>query len=94
MRSPVLRYWINKARSAAAVAICYGVGGSVVSLRWVQGWEGTRILSSFSDDARCGCFSVWSCSGWASFSACVLSPCLGYLGDEESRSEILDNQGP
>jgi hypothetical protein len=21
-------------------------------------------------------------------------PCLGYLGDEESRSEILDNQGP
>jgi hypothetical protein len=21
-------------------------------------------------------------------------PCLGYLGDEQSRSEILDNQGP
>jgi hypothetical protein len=24
-------------------------------------------------DAWCGCLSVWSCSGWASFSACVLS---------------------
>jgi hypothetical protein len=36
-----------------------------------------------------------------SLSPCVSSrrtwwrlPCLGYLGDEESRSEILDNQGP
>jgi hypothetical protein len=25
-------------------------------------------------DAWCGCLSVWSCSGWASFSDCVLSP--------------------
>jgi hypothetical protein len=25
-------------------------------------------------DAWCGCLSVWSCSGWASFSAYVLSP--------------------
>jgi hypothetical protein len=25
-------------------------------------------------DAWCGCLLVWSCSGWASFSACVLSP--------------------
>jgi hypothetical protein len=25
-------------------------------------------------NAGCRCFSVWSCSGWASFSACVLSP--------------------
>jgi hypothetical protein len=33
----------------AAVRRCYGVGGGVVSLRWVQGWEGTRILSPFSD---------------------------------------------
>jgi hypothetical protein len=33
----------------AAVGICYGVGGSVVSLRRVQGWEDTRTLSSFSD---------------------------------------------
>jgi hypothetical protein len=24
--------------------------------------------------AQCRCLSVWSCSGWASFSACVLSP--------------------
>jgi hypothetical protein len=25
-------------------------------------------------DAWCGCLSVWSCSSWASFSACMLSP--------------------
>jgi hypothetical protein len=25
-------------------------------------------------DAWCWCLSVWSCSGWASLSACVLSP--------------------
>jgi hypothetical protein len=25
-------------------------------------------------DAWCGCLSVWSCSGWSSFSACVFSP--------------------
>jgi hypothetical protein len=32
-----------------AVGICYRVGGGVGSLRWVQGWEDTRILSSFLD---------------------------------------------
>jgi hypothetical protein len=31
----------------AAVGICYGVGGGVVSLRRVQGWEDTCILSPF-----------------------------------------------
>jgi hypothetical protein len=35
MTSPGLRYWITKGRSAAAVDICYGVGGGVVSPRWV-----------------------------------------------------------
>jgi hypothetical protein len=49
MRSPGLRYWTTKARSAAVVNICYEVGGGVVLPRWVQGWEGTRILSPFSD---------------------------------------------
>jgi hypothetical protein len=49
MRSPGLRYWTTKARSTAAVDICYGVGGGVVSPRWVHGWEGTLILSPFSD---------------------------------------------
>jgi hypothetical protein len=33
----------------AALGICYGVGGGVVSLRRVQDWKDTRILSSFSD---------------------------------------------
>jgi hypothetical protein len=47
MRSPVLKYWTTKARSATAVDICYGVGGGVVSPRQVLGWEGTRILSPF-----------------------------------------------
>jgi ABC-type uncharacterized transport system permease subunit len=49
MRSSGLRYWTIKARSVAAVGICYGVGGGVVSLRRVQGWEDTHILSPFSD---------------------------------------------
>jgi hypothetical protein len=48
MRSLGLRYWTTKARSATVVGICYGVGGGVVPRR-VQGWEGTRILSPFSD---------------------------------------------
>jgi hypothetical protein len=49
MRTSGLRYCTTKARSATAVGICYEVGGGVVSPRWVQGWEGTRILSPFSD---------------------------------------------
>jgi hypothetical protein len=49
MGSPGLRYWTTKARSVVAVGICYEVGGGVVSLWWVQGWEDTRILSPFSD---------------------------------------------
>jgi hypothetical protein len=48
MRSLGLRYWTTKA-SVAAVVICYGVGGGVVSLRRVYGWEDTHILSPFSD---------------------------------------------
>ena len=49
MGSPGLSYWTTKTRSVVAVSICYGVGGGVVSLRRVQGWEDTRILSLFSD---------------------------------------------
>jgi hypothetical protein len=49
MRSLGLRYWTTKARSVAVVGIYYGVGGGVVSLRRIQGWEDTRILSPFSD---------------------------------------------
>jgi hypothetical protein len=44
-----MRYWTTKARSATVVSIWYGVGGGGVSPRRVQGWEGTRILSPFSD---------------------------------------------
>jgi hypothetical protein len=35
--------------SAAAVDIYYGVGDGVMSPQRVQGWEGTRIISPFSD---------------------------------------------
>jgi ABC-type uncharacterized transport system permease subunit len=49
MRRPGLRYWTTKALSVTVDGICYGVGGGVVSLRRVQGWEDTRILSPFSD---------------------------------------------
>jgi hypothetical protein len=50
-RSTGLRYWTTKARSAAVVGICYGVGGGVVSPQRVHGWESTHIMSPFSD--RC-----------------------------------------
>jgi hypothetical protein len=45
MRSPSLRYWTTKARSMAAVGICYEVVGGVVSLRRVQGWEHSHSLA-------------------------------------------------
>jgi hypothetical protein len=37
MRTPCLRYWTTKIRSATTVGICYEVGGGVVSPRQVQG---------------------------------------------------------
>jgi hypothetical protein len=89
MRSPCLRYWTTKARSVAAVGICYGVGGGVVSLRRVQGWEDTCISHPSWIDAWCGCPSVWSCSGWASFSAYVLSP---YISSGILSMSALDAQ--
>jgi hypothetical protein len=74
MRSPGLRYWTTKARSVAAVGICYGVCGGVVSLRQVQGWEDTHILSPFLDwrlvRVPLGLELLWL----GFFSACVLSP--------------------
>jgi hypothetical protein len=74
MTSPDLRYCTTKACSAAKVGICYGVGGGVVLPRRVQGWKALPFSHPFRTDAWCRCLSVWSCSGWASFSACVLSP--------------------
>jgi hypothetical protein len=74
MKSPGLRYWTTKARSVAIVDICYGVGGGVVSPRRVQSWKALAFSHPFWTGAWCGCLSVWSCFGWASFSACVLSP--------------------
>jgi hypothetical protein len=76
MTSPDLRYWTIKACSAAVVDICYGVGGGVVSPRRIQGWKALAFSRLFRTDAWCGCLSVWSCPDWASFSACVLSPCM------------------
>jgi hypothetical protein len=49
MRSTGLIYWTTKVRSVAAVGICYRVGGGVVWLWRVQGWEDTRILLPFLD---------------------------------------------
>jgi hypothetical protein len=71
-----LRYWTTKARSAAAIGICYGVGGGVVSPWRVQGWKALAFSRPFWTDAWCWCLSVCSCSGWASFFTCVLSPCI------------------
>jgi hypothetical protein len=74
MRSPCLRYWTTKASSVAAVVICYGVDGGVVSPRRVQARKALTFSCPSRTDAWCGCLSVWSYSGWASLSACVLSP--------------------
>jgi hypothetical protein len=77
MTSPDLRYWTTKAYSATVVDICYRVGGGVVSPRRVQGWKALTFSRPFRTGAWCGCLSVcWSYSEWASFSACVLSPCM------------------
>jgi hypothetical protein len=76
MTSPDLRYWTTKTRSAAAVDICYRVGVGVVSPGRVQSWKALAFSRPFWTDAWCGCLSIWNCSGWASFSACVLSPCM------------------
>jgi hypothetical protein len=46
------------------------------SPRRVQGWKAFAFSRPFRTDAWCWRLSVWSCSGWASFSACVLSPCM------------------
>jgi hypothetical protein len=67
MRSPGLKYWITKARSVAAVGICYGVGGGFVSLRRVQGWKTLAFSHPSQIDAWCGCLLVWSYSSWAFF---------------------------
>jgi hypothetical protein len=75
-RLPRLGYLIDeefRARSVATVGICYRVGGGSVSLRRVQGWKTLAFSRPSRMDARCGCLSVWSCSGWASFSVYVLS---------------------
>jgi hypothetical protein len=71
MKNTCLRYWTTKARSVAAVDICYGVGGGVVSLRPVLP---PQPAAPFSDWRMVQVPLVWSCSYWASFSTCVLSP--------------------
>jgi hypothetical protein len=47
MTSPDLRYWTTKARSAAAVDICYGVGGGVVCLSGSRGGRHSHSLALF-----------------------------------------------
>jgi hypothetical protein len=74
MRSPGLRYWTTKdvlwQQSAYATDL-------VVVLCRFSGSRAGKVLA-FSRPSRtyawCGCLLVWSCSGWVSFSACVLSP--------------------
>ncbi|PWZ09320.1 hypothetical protein Zm00014a_010914 [Zea mays] len=62
--SPGLRYWTTKTRSVAAISICYGVGGGLVSLRRVRAGKTLAFSRPSRTDAWCGCLSVWSCSGW------------------------------
>jgi hypothetical protein len=79
MRSPDLRNWTTKARSvrrASSRHICYGVGGGVVSLRRVQGWE--KHSHSL---ARLGLTPGAGASRFGAASARLLSPlaCSPYI---------------
>jgi hypothetical protein len=50
--------WPTKARSVAAVGICYRVGGGVVSLRRVHGWEDTLALLGLTPGAGASWFGA------------------------------------
>jgi hypothetical protein len=74
MRSPGLGYWTTKAHSAQQSAYAT----KLVVLLCRLGESRARKALAFSrpswTDAWCGCLSVWSYFGWASFSlACSLS---------------------
>jgi hypothetical protein len=63
----MLVVWQQSAYATELVVVLCRFGGSTA-----------RKTLTFSrpsrTDAWCGCLSVWSCSSWASFSACMLSP--------------------
>jgi hypothetical protein len=93
MRSPDLRYWTTKVHSVAAVGYATEL---VVVLCCFGGFRAGKTLTSrpCQIDAWCGCLSVWSCSGWTSFFACVLSPYIssGVLPMSPLDAQVLDAQ--
>jgi hypothetical protein len=65
----------------------------VVLCRFGGSWAGKTLAFSRPSriDAWCGCLSVWSCSGWVSFSSSMLSPYIS-SGILESRLEGVDRR--
>jgi hypothetical protein len=64
---PRLVAWQHSAYATELVVVLCRFGGSRAGK--------TLAFSRPSQiDDWCGCLSVWNCSGWASFSGCVLSP--------------------
>jgi hypothetical protein len=64
---PRLVAWQQSAYATELVVVLCRFGGS-------RAGKTLAFPRPSRTDAWCGCLSVWSCSGWASFSSCVLSP--------------------
>jgi hypothetical protein len=45
-------------------------------LDWSRSWKALAFSRPSRTNAWCGCLSVWSCSSWVSFFACMLSSYL------------------
>jgi hypothetical protein len=74
MRSPGLN--IGQPRPVAWQRSAYATELVVVLCRFGESKAGKTLAFSRPSriDVWCVCLSVWSCSGWGSSSACVLSP--------------------
>jgi hypothetical protein len=77
------RWWvqiwdIGQPRPVARQPSAYDTELVVVLCRLCGSRAGKALAFSrpFRTEAWCGCLSVWSYSGWTSFSTCVLSPCM------------------
>jgi hypothetical protein len=61
--------WQQSAYATKLVLLLCRLGGS-------RAGKALAFSRPSRTEAWCGRLSVWSCSSWASFSTCVLSPCM------------------
>jgi hypothetical protein len=67
IRQPRLVAWQQSAYVTELVVVLCRFDGS-------RAGKTLAFYRLYRNDVWCGCLSVWSCSSWAFFSACVLSP--------------------